>query len=156
MVLDGRRSRGFNQIKNTPFAAEVLAIVSTSGKHLPTSLVFGPRNGPEDFSKFGYRTFRRKLFKTWFLFVDDVCVATGKALNNEAVPGTELQRWLSQQPTAEERKSLEGLGKEFPADPSPFAHVYMPWTSHTDPVRMIPLRSLKFGTMKDGDPWNLR
>ena len=114
---------GFNQIKNTPFAAEVLATVSMSGKHLPTSLVFGPRNGPEDFSKFGYRTFRRKLFKTRFLFVDDVCVATGKALNNEAVPGTELQRWLSQQPTAEERKSLEGLGKAFPADPSPFAHV---------------------------------
>ena len=55
---------GFNQIKNTPFAAEVLAIVSMSGKHLPMSLVFGPRNGPEDFSKFGYRTFRRKLFKS--------------------------------------------------------------------------------------------
>ena len=65
---------GFNQIKNTAFASQVLAIVSMSGKHLPTSLVFGPRNGPEDFSKFGYRIFKRKLFRTWFLFVDDVCV----------------------------------------------------------------------------------
>ena len=68
----------FNQIKNTPHASQVLAVVSMSGKHRPTSLVFGPRNGPEDFSRLGYRIFRRKLFRTWFLFVDDVCVATGK------------------------------------------------------------------------------
>jgi hypothetical protein len=113
---------GFNQIKNTPFASQALAIVSMSGKHLPTSLVFGPRNGPEDFSKFGYRIFRRKLFRTWFLFVDDVCVATGKGLNNEAAPGTELERLLSALPTAEERKSLLGLGKEFSSDPHPSAH----------------------------------
>ena len=102
------------------------------------SLVFGPRNGPEDFSKFGYRAFRRKLFKTRFLFVDDVCVATGKGLNNEAVPGTEVARWLEAQPTSEERKKLEGLGKEFPADPSPYAHVLVPQGLHTEPVVMIP------------------
>ena len=113
---------GFNQIKNTPFAAQVLAIVSMSGKHLPTSLVFGPRNGPEDFSKFGYRVFRRKLFRTWFLFVDDVCVATGKGHNNEAAPGTELERLLSTLPSEEEKKALVGLGKEFSSDPHPSAH----------------------------------
>ena len=96
--------------------------VSMSGKHLPTSLVFGPRNGPEDFSKLGYRTFRRKLFRTWFLFVDDVCVATGKGHNNEAAPGSELERLLSALPTAEERRALLGLGKEFSSDPHPLAH----------------------------------
>ena len=58
----GDRVPGFNQIKNTPFAASVLAIVTMSGKHMPTSLGFGPRNGPEDFSKFGYRVFRRNCF----------------------------------------------------------------------------------------------
>ncbi|NDD62505.1 MAG: hypothetical protein EBZ36_00750, partial [Acidobacteria bacterium] len=113
---------GFNQIKNTPYASQVLAIVSMSGKHLPTSLVFGPRNGPEDFSKFGYRIFRRKLFRTWFLFVDDVCVATGKGRNNEAAPGEELERLLAALPTAEERKALIGLGKAYSSDPTPNAH----------------------------------
>ena len=36
------------------------------------------------------------------------------------------------------RTKLEGSGKEFPADPAPFAHVLMPWTGHTSPVVMIP------------------
>ena len=105
---------GFNQIKNTPFAASVLAIVTMSGKHMPTSLGFGPRNGPEDFSKFGYRVFRRKLFRTWYLFVDDVCIATGKAVCNDAVPGTEVQRWLDGRATPEERLALAAIGRKPP------------------------------------------
>ena len=67
--------------------------------------------------------FRRKLFKTWYLFVRDICVATGKALNNEATPGTEIERWLKALPTEEERKVLTGLGKEFSSDPTPNAHL---------------------------------
>ena len=100
----------------------MLAIVSMSGKHLPRSLVFGPRNGPEDFSKFGYRTFRRKLFRTWFLFVDDVCIATGKGANNEATPGTEFERLRGSLPTDEEKKALIGLGRAYSSDPSPYSH----------------------------------
>ena len=63
---------GFNQIQNSVFASRVLAVVTISGKHLPRSLGFGPANAPEDFCRFGFRTFRRKLFKTWHLFVDGV------------------------------------------------------------------------------------
>lgn len=40
---------GFNQIKNTRRAMEVLAIVARSGKFLPVCLTFGPVNGPDDF-----------------------------------------------------------------------------------------------------------
>ena len=69
---------GFNQILNTEFAQRVLAVVTVSGKHLPQTLGFGPSNGPEDFSRFGFRIFRRKLFRTWHLFVDDVMIASGK------------------------------------------------------------------------------
>ena len=41
---------GFNQIKNTRRAMEMLAIVARSGQFLPVCLTFGPHNGPEDFS----------------------------------------------------------------------------------------------------------
>jgi hypothetical protein len=113
---------GFNQIRKYPYASQVLAIVSMSGKHLPTSLVFGPRNGPRNSRSLATRIFRRKLFRTWFLFVDDVCVATGKGRNNEAAPGEELERLLAALPTAEERKALIGLGKAYSSDPTPNAH----------------------------------
>ena len=86
---------GFNQIENSLFAQRVLAVVSLSGKHLPRSLGFGPTNRPEDFSRFGFRTFRRKLFKTWFLFIDDVLVATGRGQSlEEAVPEDQLAQAL--------------------------------------------------------------
>ena len=78
---------GSTRSRTPLFAQRVLAVVSLSGKHLPRSLGFGPTNGPEDFSRFGFRTFRRKLFKTWFLFIDDVLVATGRGQSlEEAVP----------------------------------------------------------------------
>ena len=61
----------------------------------PRSLGFGPTNGPEDFSRFGFRTFRRKLFKTWFLFIDDVLVATGRGQSlEEAVSEDQLAQAL--------------------------------------------------------------
>ena len=41
---------GFNQIRNTKRAREVLAIVARSGKYLPVGLTFGPVNGPDDFN----------------------------------------------------------------------------------------------------------
>jgi hypothetical protein len=135
------RVAGFKQIKNTPFASQVLAVVSMSGKHLPTSLVFGPRNGPEDFSRFGYRIFRRKLFRTWFLFVDDICMATGKGRNNEASACDELARLMSALPTAEERKALIGLGKAYSSDPTPNAHWVFTLVEGIREVVVIEIRS---------------
>ena len=41
---------GFNQIRNTKRAREVLAIVARSGKYLPIGLTLGPVNGPDDFN----------------------------------------------------------------------------------------------------------
>ena len=41
---------GFNQIRNTKRAREVLAIVARSGKYFPVGLTFGPVNGPDDFN----------------------------------------------------------------------------------------------------------
>ena len=78
---------GFNQIRNTPFAKVALAIVSVSCKHLPGSLVFGPRNGPDDFLRFGCRVFRSKLFRSLFLFVDDIAIATGHYVEGEPPEG---------------------------------------------------------------------
>ena len=81
---------GFNQICNTEFAKLCLAVIAMSGKWLPQSLVFGPQNGPEDFGRFTCRTFRAKLFKVWYFFVDDVMICTGWATNsNRALEGDE-------------------------------------------------------------------
>ena len=41
---------GFNQVRNTKRAREVLAIVARSGKYLPVGLTFGPVNGSDDFN----------------------------------------------------------------------------------------------------------
>ena len=40
---------GFNHIRNTQRAREMLAIVWRTGQFLPVCLTFGPHNGPEDF-----------------------------------------------------------------------------------------------------------
>ena len=42
--------KGFNQVKNTTRAMEMLAILARSGQYLPRCLTFGPHNGPEDFA----------------------------------------------------------------------------------------------------------
>ena len=41
---------GFNHIRNTQRAREMLAIVWRAGQFLPVCLTFGPQNGPEGFS----------------------------------------------------------------------------------------------------------
>ena len=90
--LTGDGVSGFNQIDNSLFAQKVLAVVSLSGKHLPRSLGFGPTNGP-DFPRFGL-TRLRKLFRTWFLFIDDVLVATGTGDFPSKVSEDEVSRAL--------------------------------------------------------------
>jgi len=69
---------GSNQIENERGAVRKMAVVTPSGQWLPRGLTFGPTNGPEDFHKAMYTVFSRRRFKEWFLFIDDLAVATGQ------------------------------------------------------------------------------
>ena len=64
--------KGFNQIVNTERARQMLAILARSGQYLPRCLTFGPTNGPEDFQELVFTIFSRRLYKEWFLFLDDL------------------------------------------------------------------------------------
>ena len=78
---------GFNQIRNTKRAREVLAIVARSGKYLPVGLTFGPINGPDDFNFVVDRAYapgrgrRLKYTKEWIAYVDDLTVRTGRVID---------------------------------------------------------------------------
>jgi hypothetical protein len=77
-VSMGDLKEGFNQIENERDAMRKMAVVTPSGQWLPRGLTFGPTNGPEDFQEAMYIVFSRRLFKEWFLFIDDLAVATGR------------------------------------------------------------------------------
>ena len=68
----------FNQVKNTPKTAQTIAVLSASGCYLPRGLTFGPTNGPEDFQDLVFNCFGRRLYREWYLFLDDLSVATGR------------------------------------------------------------------------------
>ncbi|CAK9015420.1 Retrovirus-related Pol polyprotein from transposon opus [Includes: Protease [Durusdinium trenchii] len=78
---------GFNQIKNTRRAMEVLAIVARSGKFLPVCLTFGPVNGPDDFCYVVDRAYapgrgrKMKYTREWVAYVDDLTVRTGRVVD---------------------------------------------------------------------------
>ena len=78
---------GFNQIRNSRRAMEILAIVARSGKFLPVCLTFGPINGPDDFSFVVDRAFapgrgrKMKYTKEWVAYVDDLTVRTGRVVD---------------------------------------------------------------------------
>ena len=80
---------GFNQIRNTKRAREVLAIVAHSGKYLPVGLTFGPVNGPDDFYFVIDRAYapnqgrRLGYTKEWISYVDDLTVRTGRVVDGE-------------------------------------------------------------------------
>ena len=69
---------GFNQVKNEEDTALKMAVLAASGCYLPQGLTFGPTNGPEDFQELVFTVFGRHLYKSWFLFLDDLTVATGR------------------------------------------------------------------------------
>jgi hypothetical protein len=56
-----------------------MAVLAASGSYLPRGLTFGPTNGPEDFQELVFIIFGRRLYREWFLFLDDLSVATGRA-----------------------------------------------------------------------------
>ena len=80
---------GFNQIRNTKRAREVLAIVARSGKYLPVGLTFGPVNGPDDFYFVVDRAYapgkgrRLRCTKEWIAYVDDLTVRTGRVVDGK-------------------------------------------------------------------------
>jgi hypothetical protein len=74
----GDLKEGFNQVDNEPETRKKMAVLSAGGCWLPRGLAFGPTNGPEDFQELVFTVFQRRLYKDWFLFVDDLSVATGR------------------------------------------------------------------------------
>ncbi len=63
-----------------------MAVLVASGTYLPKGLTFGPTNGPEDFQELVFTVFARRLYKEWFLFLDDLACATGREAPHP--PGT--------------------------------------------------------------------
>ena len=74
----GDLKEGFNQVDNEPETRKKMAVLSAGGCWLPRGLTFGPTNGPEDFQELVFTVFSRRLYEDWFLFVDDLSVATGR------------------------------------------------------------------------------
>ena len=89
---------GFNQIRNTKRAREVLAIVARSGKYLPVGLTFGPVNGPDDFNFIVDRAYApgrgRKLrfTKEWIADVDDLTVRSGRVIDGRFYTDSEAEQ----------------------------------------------------------------
>ena len=54
-----------------------MAVLAASGSYLPKGLTFGPTNGPEDFQELMFICFSQRLYREWYLFLDDLAVATG-------------------------------------------------------------------------------
>ena len=75
---------GFKQLRNSPKAQLVLAVLASSGCYLPKCLNFGPTNWPEDFARvvdilFALGKSRvRRLNREWNVYVGDFCVRTGR------------------------------------------------------------------------------
>ena len=74
----GDLKEGFNQVDNEEETSKKMAVLIASGSYLPRGLTFGATNGPEDFQELVFTVFARRLYKEWFLFLDDLSVATGK------------------------------------------------------------------------------
>jgi hypothetical protein len=74
----GDLKEGFNQVDNEPETAQKMAVLAASGSYLPRGLTFGPTNGPEDFQELVFMIFGKKLYTEWFLFLDDLTIATGR------------------------------------------------------------------------------
>ena len=101
-----------------------MAVLSAGGVWLPKGLTFGPTNGPQDFQELVFIVFQRRLYKDWFLFVDDLSNATGrKKCHKDGPSGAHDISCLISAESEGERGS-RGLGMTAgSAFPSPFAHL---------------------------------
>ena len=89
---------GFNQIRNSKRAMEILAIVARSGKFLPVCLTFGPVNGPGDFSYVVDRAYAPRLNRKMrfgrqrVAYVDDLTIRTGRVIGNRHLTDEEVEQ----------------------------------------------------------------
>ena len=122
---------GFNQIKNTRRAMEVLAIVARSGKFLPVCLTFGPVNGPDDFCYVVDRAYapgrgrKMKYTREWVAYVDDLTVRTGRVVDGRYLTDDqaeeEVRRACQKAPVQAVQpagSALEALGVKSSTGPS--------------------------------------
>ena len=89
----GDLKEGFNQVDNAPEAAQKMAVLVASGCYLPRGLTFGPTNGPEDFQDLVFNCFSRRLYREWYLFLDDLSVATGRKAARREGPSGAADVW---------------------------------------------------------------
>ena len=78
-ICVGDLKEGFNQVDIEPETSKKMAVLSVTGSYPPRGLTFGPVNGPEDFQELVFVIFSRHLYKGWYLFLDDLTVASGRA-----------------------------------------------------------------------------
>ena len=80
---------------NTPETAAKMAVLTASGCYLPRGLAFGPANGPEDFQDLVFNIFSRRLYREWYLFLDDLSIATGRRNGRADGPSGAADVWGS-------------------------------------------------------------
>jgi len=123
-VSVGDLKEGFNQVDNEEETRKKMAVLSAGGCWLPRGLTFGPTNGPEDFQELVFTVFQRRLYKDWFLFVDDLSVATGRKKCHGGGPSGAHDVVERVNDTTEGEKGALGLNvMSGAAFPSPFAHL---------------------------------
>jgi hypothetical protein len=130
LISVGDLKEGFNQVDNEPETRKKMAVLSAGGCWLPRGLTFGPTNGPEDFQELVFTVFQRRLYKDWFLFVDDLSVATGRKKCHGDGPSGAHDVSCQVRAETDSEKALRCLGMEAGgAFPSPYAHALKEETS---------------------------
>lgn len=99
-----------------------MAVLSAGGCWLPIGLTFGPTNGPEDFQELVFTVFSRRLYKEWFLFVDDLSVATGRKKCHGDVPSGAHDISCVIRGDSDGENGQRGLNTTSAGFTSPFAH----------------------------------
>ena len=126
----GDLKEGFNQAEIEESSKEKMAVLAASGSYLPQGLTFGPTNGPEDFQELVFIIFGKRLYKDWFLFLDDLTVATGRPSARGDTPSGahDVCTCVFQRPRSSGELASDGLTRAAGpgAFPSPIAH----WPRH--------------------------
>jgi len=127
LISVGDLKEGFNQCDNTVEASQKMAVLAASGSYLPKGLTFGPTNGPEDFQELMFICFSKSLYRNWFLFLDDLAVATGGKPPVQASTEGIADHWCTMQESmgegVEAGQSVQTVGKFDPRLPSPYAQI---------------------------------
>jgi hypothetical protein len=141
----GDLKEGFNQVDNEEETRKKMAVLAASGCFLPRGLTFGPTNGPEDFQELVFTVFSRRLYKDWYLFVDDLSVATGRKQCHPPGPsGAHDVVTMMTRSRTEGERNADGLGRAASSDPSPYAHVVV-CVSSPLPCTLPPVQFLGVG-----------